>query len=502
MTSPARRPARRLRYPLARLAGAQPDVLAKARTDRIKYSAMGGVLLTTAGVAGVSAAFALSSTLKLPPAIAAPAGLLWAVVILNLDRMLIVNIRRQSGWLRNLGAAVPRLLLAVVIGTVVSMPLVLRIFEPEIANEIQVMHSDNLIAAQEKLNRQFADIDTMQKKADELQAVASGQSRPSVSGDADVVAAQQRVTAAQQAYDKAAADAQCELVGSCGTHHPGVGQAYLEAKAKADQAKGDLDAANSQLHDAETKAQDKIAGGAASNAKAAQTELSTLVPRLEERKKARTEAQGRLDRGELGNDGLLARMEALDRLTQGSSQMQLAKLALALLFLLIEILPVVVKLLSLAGEPTLYDKLLAKEEKTLEKRAGGRTDMTLEIEQDLQDQQLQQAKLANKLLVDQQAEIAKDAIETWGRIAKSRSDEELKRWYRANSGEPEPAAAPPPPAAPSVAKTVPLGPLKPPVAAGAGRHRVSTGQSYQQFKADAGAPPNPVPHNGTAVPHS
>jgi hypothetical protein len=506
MTSPARRPARRLRYPLARLAGAQPDVLEKAKTDRIKYSAMGGVLLTTAGVAGVSAAFALISTLKLPPAVAASAGVLWAVVILNLDRMLIVNMRRQSGWLRNLGAAVPRLLLAVVIGSVVSMPLVLRIFEPEITSEIQVMHSDNLTAAQEKLTKQFADIGPMQTKADELQAVASGQRLPSVSGDPDVAAAQKRVTDAQAAYDKAAGEAQCELVGSCGTHRAGVGEAYLQAKAKADQAKADLGAADSQLTGAKNQAQNRISGGAASNAEAAKAELTTLVPRLEERKKARTEAQSRLDRGELGNDGLLARLEALDRLTDGSAQMQLAGLALTLLFLLIEILPVVVKLLSLVGEPTLYDKLLVKEEKTLEKRAGGRTDLTLEIEQDLQDQQLKQAKAANKLLVGQQAEIAKNAIETWGRIAKSRSDEELKRWYQAHSDEPEPVT-PPPPATRPIAVTVPLKPFRPspgqPAAApGHGRHQAGANQSYRQFKANAGAPPDTVPHNGTAVPHS
>jgi hypothetical protein len=497
MTSPVRRP----RYPLARLAGAQPDVLAKAKTDRVKFSAMGGVLLTTAGVAGVSAAFALISTLKLPPAVAAFAGLLWAVVILNLDRMLIVNMRRQSGWLRNLAAAVPRLLLAVVIGSVVSMPLVLRIFEPEIANEMQVMHSDNLISAQRKLTEQFADIDPTQKKVDELQAVASGQSQPSVSGDTDVVAAQKRVDTAQAAYDKAAADAQCELVGSCGTHKPGVGQAYVQAKTKADQAKADLDAANSQLNDAKNKAQSKIAGGTASNAEAAKAELNNLVPRLEERKKERTDAQGRLDRGELGNDGLLARMEALDRLTVGSSQMQLAKLALTLLFLLIEILPVVVKLLSLVGEPTLYDKLLAKEEKTLEKRAGGRTDLTLEIEQDLQDKQLDQAKQANQQLVDQQARIAKDAIETWGKIAKSRSDEELKRWYEAHSGEPEPTASP---VTQPIAVTVPLKPLVHPAAAaaGPGKHAAGTSQTYGQFKVNAGAPPNPAPHNGNTIPHA
>jgi hypothetical protein len=384
---------------------------------------------------------------------------------------------------------------------------VLRIFEPEITSEIQVMHSDNLIAAQEKLTKQFADIGTMQTKADELQAVASGQSRPSVSADPDVVAAEKRVADAQAAYDKAAAEAHCELVGSCGTFRPGEGKAYLEAKERADQAKAALDAATSQLNDVKNAAQNRISGGAASNAEAAEAELETLVPRLEERKKARTEAQGRLDHGELGNDGLLARMEALDRLTDGSSQMELAGLALTLLFLLIEVLPVVVKLLSLVGEPTLYDKLLVKEEKTLEKRAGGRTDLTLEIEQDLQDQQLRQAKAANKLLVDQQAEIAKEAIETWGRVAKSRSDEELKRWYQAHSGEPEPVAPPPSPVTRPLAVTVPLKPFKPSPAAGPaaapgpGRHRVGVNQTYRQFKANTGPPPNTAPHNGTAVPH-
>ena len=64
---------------LARLAGAQPDVLRSARTDRVKYTAMGGVLLTTAGVAGVSAAFALNTAVGLPAVAAIVAGALWAL---------------------------------------------------------------------------------------------------------------------------------------------------------------------------------------------------------------------------------------------------------------------------------------------------------------------------------------------------------------------------------------------------------------------------------------
>src|SRR5690348_5759205 len=106
------------KYLLARLAGGQPDILRDARTDRIRYAAMGGVLLTTAGVAGVSAGFALNTAVGLTTGVAVTAGILWAVVILNLDRMLIVSMTRQSGWLRNTMMVIPRILLAVVIGAI------------------------------------------------------------------------------------------------------------------------------------------------------------------------------------------------------------------------------------------------------------------------------------------------------------------------------------------------------------------------------------------------
>lgn len=482
---------------LTRLAGAHPDVLAKAKTDRAKFATMGVVLLTTAGFAGVSATFALTTSVGLPLPAAIVAGVLWGCAILALDRMLVVSLTRQSGWVRNAIAAVPRLLLAFVIGSVVSVPLVLRIFQPEINSELEIMHSENLTVAQEKLDKRFADIPRTQERVTELQAIASGQSQPSVSADPDVVAAQEKVTQAQQAYDTAAANAQCELLGTCGSFQPGVGEAYRQAKARADEAAQTLSEAKAHLAQVTSAAQARISGGTASNTRAAAEELKTLVPRLEKRKAERAEAQRRLDNGELNNEGMLARLEALDRLSAEHGNMQLAQLALTALFLLIELLPVVVKLLSVFGAETLYERLLAAEEDTIEKRSTSDNTAALRGEKDLADKQFRARQKANKQLVAKQSAIAKKAIDTWGEIAKSRSDDELARWYAKHSGQSVPTQPTQPPRKPAPASvTVPLmTPVPPPAAGGAQTYRqfraaAGVPPTYQQFKAAAGPPPN------------
>jgi Domain of unknown function (DUF4407) len=487
---------------LARLAGAQPDVLRSARTEKVKYTAMGGVLLTTAGVAGVSAGFALNTAVGLSVAAAVVTGALWALVIFNLDRMLVVSMTRQSGWVRNVFTAVPRVALAVVIGAIISVPLVLRIFQPEIDAELPRLHSDNLIAAQQKLDQEFADIAPLQKQVDDLQAVASGQAQPAVDADPDVQAAQKQVDEAQAAYDKAAQAAQCELDGSCGTGQRGGGEAYRGAKARADQAETALNTAKAKLDAATAAANTRISGSAASNRDAATQQLAVLAPQLEQRKQARADRQATLGTSEDRSEGLLARLEALDRLSADNATMRSANWALFLLFLLIEVLPVLVKLLAMVGRETLYDRLLRSEEDTLEQRATMTSNNILELEKHRAAEQLTAGQQANTLLVAKQSEIAKKAIDIWGRIATSRSDAEIARWYAQHAGQqatPAPSSAAPAqttpaptghpanpaptgqPAAPTpagqTASPQPTAPPAPPIPDQRGV------QSYQQFKA-------------------
>lgn len=451
----------RSRHLLARLAGGQPALLESAPGDRIKHTAMGCMLISTASVAGVSAAFALNTAVKLPIVASAIAGLLWGLVIFNLDRMLVVSMVRQSGLLRNILTVVPRIALAIVIGAVVSAPLVLRIFQPEIESELVLIQQERAISNQEEIQRRFADITPAQQKVDDLQKKAVGGNAPSISEDPDVKAAQAILTNAQQAYDKAAAAAQCELIGTCGTHTPGRGEAWQRAQAIADQALATLNTAKQRFADAEAAARRKIDSSTTSEQEAARRDLDVLLPQLHSRIAERDAELAKAGNIENNNSGLLVRLEALDRLTAKQQSMATAYLALLLLFMSIEVLPVVTKLLLIIGKESHYDKLVSAQESQLElaytsesmrrdERSAIRDNVLLQLEQDRAAAQLAAGKKANALLVGKQGEIARQAIEVWAQVATSRSEADLHQWRAANA-----APAPAPTASGSNGRAVP-----------------------------------------------
>ena len=75
---------------LAVLAGANREVLEAAPGARARFVALGGVLLSTGGLALLSAAFAVHMALGAPWPVALPLGLAGGVVIVNLDRTPLV----------------------------------------------------------------------------------------------------------------------------------------------------------------------------------------------------------------------------------------------------------------------------------------------------------------------------------------------------------------------------------------------------------------------------
>ncbi|MFY1634750.1 DUF4407 domain-containing protein [Solwaraspora sp. WMMB335] len=454
----------KLRYALAWLGGGQPELVSLAPRDAARYNSMGAVLLGTAGMAALSATFALHTAVQLPTATAAVVGLLWGLLILSLDRMLVITMSGQSGFWRAAVAALPRLGLALLIGTVISMPLVLRIFQPEIDSELEVMHAESLTAAQQTLDEQYQDIPSLQQRIAELVPVANGERRASVADDPDVQAARAQVAAARDDYETAAEKARCEFTGECGTGDPGDGPAYQQAKAAADNALARLDAAEAELREVQARAEQVISGANGSAQQQAQQQLDSLQPRLAGRIAERDATQGRLTAAEQDNSGLLARLEALERLSHGRPLMWLAHGALAALFACIELLPVLAKLLSGAKRPSLYDKLVDRRERqtldtdevrtdrrqqTIRQRESARS----QLDKHRVDLQLEAGKTANEQLVGKQKEIAQRAIDIWGEVASKRSDEELARWYARYAADPPtpipPAASPAPVPAPT-----------------------------------------------------
>ncbi|WP_051386075.1 DUF4407 domain-containing protein [Actinokineospora inagensis] len=433
-----------LRRPLAVLAGARPEILAKAPGDLTKHAVMGGVLLSTAGLAGVAAFFALASTLDLPWWIALISGLIWFVIILNLDRMLVVTLNNTTGW-RAVGVAVPRILMAAVIGTVVATPLTLQIFQPEINAELQTMRAEAVTQVQVKLNEAYKQIDALQAQEKQLQDAIAGRGTGAVSADQDVVAAQAVYDKAQATYLDAERAAQCELNGGCGTGRPGIGEAYLTARAAADQAIAVRDDAKRKLDNATQVATSRIQQSASAAATDAEKKLGAVQSDLAAAEERKRQATGQALDAEGGNTGLLARLEALDRITDGHATASAAKWALSLLFFLIEVLPVVGKLLTMIGKRTVYDLVLARHDEEIDNKDQLDSAARRQIDKDDADavvllaKQQTDAKVkasqdAMDELVTRQGQISMDAIRTWAEVAKLRADEQLDEWYRRHVG--------------------------------------------------------------------
>jgi hypothetical protein len=430
---------------LAGVSGARVSILEKAPGDVNKHAAMGGVLLSTAGVAAVSAFFALYSVLELPVYAAVLAGLVWGLIIFNLDRMLVVTMTRSNGWLLNLFAAIPRVALALVIGTIISTPLVLKIFEPEINSELIAMQAETTKHNQDKLAEAFGKITELEGEQTKLLAVLSGRSGATISDDPDVKAAKGVLDTAEKAYQDANTLAQCEFDGGCGTGVPGRGESYEQKKQFAEEKKSARDKAQTALDDATAKVAKRVADGASTDTTNAKKRLPEVEADLDRLRQDRENLEKRGSTATAADTGVLARLMALDRITDGSASGGQAHTALFLLFLCIEVLPVIVKLLAGLGPETLYDKMVrrtddgsdaddrlwADRDKQL---AVDRADQKLAMDRQELDAQTQVHAQTAQLVAGKQADLAKRAIDVWATVAQQRTDAELNQWYNANAG--------------------------------------------------------------------
>src|SRR3954470_940794 len=188
---------------LAVLAGARPDVLEAVPGARAKFVALGGVLLSTGGLAVLSAAFAVHMALGVWWPFALLFGVGWGFVIVNLDRMLLVGMAHDSSLKRNLLMAVPRVGLALVLGIVISTPLTLQIFHKEIDTQVVALQAEASDAFNQGLDgdARFAGLPALREKvaAEQAVVVSGGRAAP------DLAPLQTPVTTAQAAYDAALA---------------------------------------------------------------------------------------------------------------------------------------------------------------------------------------------------------------------------------------------------------------------------------------------------------
>ncbi|MBR1688585.1 MAG: DUF4407 domain-containing protein [Prevotella sp.] len=148
-------------------AGVNREILRQCPTDYAKYAGMGGTILFTALMAMLSGGYAMYYVFN-NPKIAIGFGVFWGLLIFNLDRF-IVNTMYSDGkvtisW-QELYSGLPRIIMAIFLGIVISTPLELKIYEKSINTEIKTMKQDKL---KELLAADEAELDELNVRKDQI----------------------------------------------------------------------------------------------------------------------------------------------------------------------------------------------------------------------------------------------------------------------------------------------------------------------------------------------
>jgi len=281
--------------------------------ERTKYAGIGATVFFTAVMAAIAGSYALYTVFdNLFTAIFF--GLIWGLLIFNLDRFIVSTIKKRKNFFDELIQASPRILLAIIIAIVISKPLEMKIFEKEINQVLLEEKNDMTLANKDQLALQYTPtVETLNTEIDALKK--------------EVTDKEAEVNALYETYI-------AEAEGRKGTELIGKGPVYKEKRDK---------------HDAELAALQTLRTTNTEKITALENQIATVSDAYQTKV---AETQPVID----GFDGLMARVNALDKLPW------LPSFFIFLLFLAIETSPIIAKLLSPKGA---YDLKLEEQESAL-----------------------------------------------------------------------------------------------------------------------------------------
>lgn len=288
--------------------GAVDSILKRCPSDYNKYHGIGATIFFTGVFSAISAGYALFTVFN-SYITATVFAILWGMMIFNLDRYIVSGMRKKNNIIKEIGMALPRIVLAVFIGIVIATPLELKLFESEINAEIGMMQQETYKMQDDLLNKRYeADVKIVN---DEIKLLRDKLSK----------ADQDRVSRTSEAL--------AEADGTGGSKIRAMGNIYKAKSKAAEKSEQDY-----QLLYAEIKPM-----------------LDVQLKKLEDIDLKKKEEMATLSRASL--TGFASRLKALNRLSDRESAIRIAGLFITILFLIIECSPILVKLIS---EKSPYDQ--------------------------------------------------------------------------------------------------------------------------------------------------
>ncbi len=336
-------------------AGADKEILNRSPySEHVRYASLGGIVLATGIMAGAAGGFGFYTVFKSVIG-AIIFGFLWGLMIFNLDRYIVSSSGKGDGtdaitW-GEFKNAIPRLVLAILLGLIISKPLELKIFEPEINSKLQELQLVESQRRKELSEGIFnSDIDSAYAKIEKLK---------------------NEISAKEKKRDVIADKLQEELAGRTGSGRPGEGPT-------ARQIRSDMERTQAELADLKQKNEEEIA-----------IQRDIVRRNQEERQKS-------LDANEsaiAAYDGLIIRLQILHDIAPTISWI------ITLLFLAIETCPIFFKMMLTIGP---FDKVKKERENLIMYKA--------KVEVEAQEAEI---KTTHEKIMEAQDEIAQLVISKW-----------------------------------------------------------------------------------------
>ncbi len=358
--------------------GAHQDLLQDFPSEHSKYAGIGGVILATFVLAAIAGGYAIYSvfgnwlwTIGF--------AIIWGLIIFNFDRFLVSTMRKYGVTKgQQIRMAIPRVLLALLIGITIARPLELKIFEKEI------------------------DVKVLENRHKKIQVNDSLLNRETMASLQTAELERNRLTARKQAIEDTLHRLQMAYVaeadGTGGSMQRGIESLTLLKQQAYRNAV--------QQHTPELQ---ELQAGIAS-----QDSILSTVRSVNEGKRAQYE------KDIAGKVGFLERNKALSNLSDEESSVWWSCMLLSVLIILIEIGPVLSKLILNVGP---YDVALAKEE--LLQMANAEQEMRMEKETLIEK---------HKLIAQRKKDVSEELVEKITELQQQQIDKDLKKWENGEQG--------------------------------------------------------------------
>lgn len=399
-------------------AGVDKKYLRQCPTDYAKYAGIGGTILFTALMATLSGGYAFSTIFESNSAFGKLApilfGIFWGLLIFNLDRFM-VNTMYSDGKhtisAQEFLGGLPRIILAIFLGVVISTPIELRIFADKIESQLLIDQGNTgkeIDAAHQTLYDELDKLKTERLGREEYK----NSLRSGVSSNNGIRDKEKELSDAENRLYN-------ETNGTGVTGRVGYGPAARQLQDQVDRLKSELYQMRLEALADKEKNKAYIDG----EIKRTDTQITNLDVQIE---KLQVRIDGIVEQGTAAKsalDGFTAQLNAMYEITDWSNSKTLffARLMIMLLFISIEIIPTLFKMMLESGP---YDDIVRAERHEIRARSqkkisdiNDQINTSVMISTEQNKNRLEAEIKANKELLDKialaQAEVLSKAIEKW-----------------------------------------------------------------------------------------